>query len=212
MGGSKGARRMVCPSCLNDPAVPVVADTSVVINLNATGVAQAILDALPNPFIVVEEVAIELERGRRNGRKATDGLNALIAAGQVEVVRLGSDGRRYFSGLVSGPATDTLDDGEAATVAYALEHSATALIDERKANKICAKRFGQLATACTVDVLAHSQIESALGRMNLAEGVFNALYYGRMRVPPGRVGWVANLVGQDRMKKCVSLPRAIRLL
>ena len=100
---------------------------------------------------------------------------------------------------------------EAATIAYALEHSATALIDERKANKICAKRFGELSTGCTVDLLAHSKIEAALGRMGLVEGVFNALFYGRMRVPPGHVGWVADLVGQDRMKKCVSLPRAIRI-
>ena len=203
---------MVCPSCLNDPIVPVVADTSVVINLNATGFAQTILDALPNPFVVVDEVAIELERGRRSGRKATDGLNALIAAGQVESVQLGNDGIRHFVGLVSGPAADTLDDGEAATIAYALEHSATALIDERKANNICAERFGALSTGCTIDLLAHSEIETALGRVGIAEAVFNALYYGRMRVPPGHVGWVANLVGQDRMKKCVSLPRSIRLL
>ena len=210
MWGWKGARRMVCPSCLNDPVVPIVADTSVVINLNATGFAQAILDALPNPFIVVEEVAIELESGRRNGRKATDGLNTLIAAGQVEVVQLGSDGMRHFSGLVSGPAADTLDDGEAATIAYALEHNATAIIDERKASKICAKRFEELSSGCTVDLLAHGEIEAALGRKGLAEGVFNALYYGRMRVPAEHVSWVINLVGQDRTKKCISLPRSIR--
>ena len=201
---------MVCPSYLNDPAISVVADSSVVINLNATGVAQAILDALPNPFVVAEEVTIELEGGRRNGRKATDGLNALVAGGQVEVVRLGSDGMRQFAGLVSGSATDTLDDGEAATIAYALEHNVTALIDERKANKICAERFGSLHIRCTVDLLAHGEIETALGRAGLAEGVFNALYYGRMRVPEEQVSWVINLIGQDRTKKCISLPRSIR--
>ena len=201
---------MVCPSCLNDPIVPVVADTSVVINLNATGFAQTILDALPNPFVVVDEVAIELERGRRSGRKATDGLNALIVAEQVEIVQLGNDGIRHFAGLVSGPAADTLDDGEAATIAYALEHSATALIDERKANKICAERFGALSTGCTIDLLAHSEIESALGRASLVEGVFNALYYGRMRVPTGQMGWVVDLVGRERVKKCPSLPSSIR--
>ena len=202
---------MVCPSCLNDPTVPVVADTSVAINLNATGFAQTILDALPNSFVIVEEVAIELEAGRRNGRKGTADPNALAAAGQVEIVQLGNDGIRHFTGLVSGPTADTLDDGEAATIAYALEHSATALIDERKANKICTERFGALSTGCTVDLLAHSEIETALGRAALAEGVFNALYYGRMRVPAGHVGWVVNLVGQDRIKKCVSLPRSVRI-
>ena len=202
---------MVCPSCLNDPAAVIVADTSVVINLNATGFAQEILNALPNSFVVVEEVVIELEAGRRNGRKDTDGLNALVAAGQVEIVCLGNDGIGYFTGLVSGSAADTLDDGEAATIAYALEHSATALVDERKANNICAERFGELSTAYTVDLLAHGEIETALGRKGLAEGVFNALYYGRMRVPAGHVGWLVNLVGQGRIKKCVSLPRSIRI-
>ena len=162
---------MGCPSCLNDPNVPVVADTSVVINLNATGFAQTILDALPNPFVIVEEVAIELEAGRRNGRKGTVGPNAL-AAGQVEIVQLGNDGIRHFTGLVSGAAAHTLDDGEAATIAYALEHSATALIDERKANKICAERIGALSIGCTVDLLSHSEIGSALGRRGLVEGVF----------------------------------------
>ena len=135
----------------------------------------------------------------------------MIAAGRVEIVRLGNDGMRHFDGLVSGPAADTLDDGEAATIAYALEHCATAIIDERKANKICAERFGTLSTGCTIDLLAHSEIETALGRKGLADGVFNALYYGRMRVPAGHVDWVVNLVGQDRIKKCCSLPRSIRV-
>lgn len=43
-------------SCLTDRAVPVVADTSVLINLNATKCAEAILDALPNPFLAVSEL------------------------------------------------------------------------------------------------------------------------------------------------------------
>jgi len=118
---------------------------------------------------------------------------------------------RQFAGLVSGLAADTLDDGEAATIAYALEHSASALIDERKAIKICAERFGALSTGCSVDLLAHSEIETALGPTGLAEGVFNALYYGRMRVPAEHVSWVVNLLGHDRIKKCVSLPRSIRI-
>lgn len=202
---------MCCPSCLSDPTVPVVADTSVIINLNATGFAQTILDALPNPCIVVEEVAAELEDGRRSGRKTTDCLNVLIAAGQVEVAQLGNEGVQHFSGLVSGLAANTLDDGEAATVAYALEHSVSALIDERKAIKICAERFGALSTGYTVDLLAHRKVETALGRTGLAEGVFNALYYGRMRVPAEYVNWVVNLIGHDRIKECVSLPRSIRI-
>lgn len=48
-------------SCLTDRAVPVVADTSVLINLNATKCAEVILDALPNPFLAVSEVILELK-------------------------------------------------------------------------------------------------------------------------------------------------------
>ena len=56
---------MECQSWLTDPTVLVVADTSVAINLNATGCSEIILGALPNRFAVVEQVALELEAGRR---------------------------------------------------------------------------------------------------------------------------------------------------
>jgi predicted nucleic acid-binding protein len=53
--------------------------------------------------------------------------------------------------LVIGHATETLDDGEAATISYALEHKGLALIDDRK----CAERFPSLNTpARRDDVLA----------------------------------------------------------
>ena len=201
---------MVCPSCLNDPTALVVADASVVINLIATRFAGSILDSLPYRFAVVEEIAFELEVGRRNGHNDADGLDTLVGAGHVDIVHLAKTGIGYFTELISGPAANTLDDGEAATIAYALEHSATALIDERKANNICAERFEALLTGCTVDLLAHATIVAGLGRTGQAEAVFNALYYGRMRVPTHYVDWVINLIGRDRAIKCVSLPKSIR--
>ena len=201
---------MVCRSCLNDPTAIVVADASVMINLNATGFTEATLNALPNRFVVTEEVAFELETDRRNGRNDWDVLCTLAAAGRIEIVRLGNAGIGCFTTLVSGPAAQTLDDGEAATIAYALEYSATALIDERKANRICAERFSALTTGCTVDLLAHDGIEATLGRDGTADAVFNALYHGRMRVLPRHIAWVVNLIGPERAIQCVSLPKAIR--
>ena len=53
-------------SCLNDLTVPVVADTSVV--LNATEYSEVILDALSNRFLIVSEVRLELEEDRQTGR------------------------------------------------------------------------------------------------------------------------------------------------
>ena len=201
---------MECQSWLNDPTVLVVADTSVAINLNATGCSETILNALPNRFVVPEQVAFELEDGRRNGYNDVDGFDELVAAGQVEIVRLSNHGLQHFRNLVLGPAAQTLDDGEAATIAYALEHNAAALIDERKANRLCSERFNALQLGCTVDVLMHAIIEATLGRIGLAEAVFNALYNGRMRVPACHVGWVVNLIGSERAEQCASLPRSVR--
>ena len=201
---------MECQSCLNDPTALVVADASVAINLNATGFAEAILDALPNRFAVVEEVALEIEYGRSRGRNDADALNTLVAAGRVDIVRLENPAIDYFTSLVSGSAAETLDDGEAATIAYALEHGATVLIDERKAIRICTERYSALANGCTIDVLAHNAVETALGHSRFVDGVFNALYHGRMRVLAQHVNWVVNLIGPERAAQCVSLPRSVR--
>ena len=197
-------------SCLNDLSVPVVADTSVVINLNATEYAEAILNALPNRFLVVSEVRLELEEDRQTGRNDSAALAALVASGRAEIVRLGDGGIQHFSSLVSGPAAQTLDDGEAATIAYALEHGVISLIDERKANRICVERFAELVTGSTVDLLAQDDVQAALGRDRLADAVFNALYYGRMRVLPHHLQWVVSLIGQERAAQCPSLPRSVR--
>ena len=197
-------------SCLTDSTLPVVADTSVIINLNATGYSEAILGALPNRLLVVEDVSCELAVDSRTGRNDAEALSALVAQGRVELVRLGDIGTQHFISLVSGPASQTLDDGEAATIAYALEHGATALIDERKAIRICTERFGALATGCTVDIFAQDDVQRVLKRDTLAEAVFNALYQGRMRVPAHYVEWVVNLIGRERAAQCRSLPASVR--
>ena len=51
------------PSCLTDPATVLVADASVIINLNATRYSEDILDALPNRVVVLEEVSLNSSVG-----------------------------------------------------------------------------------------------------------------------------------------------------
>ena len=200
-------------SCLTDRAVPVVADTSVLINLNATKCAETILDALPNPFLAVSEVILELKIGVQTGRDDAAAVDAWHTSGRVQIVQLGVTGMKHFASLVSGSVAQTLDDGEAATIAYALELKphATPLIDERKANRICAARFAGLAAGSTVDLLAQDNVQTALGRGHLADAVFNALYTGRMRVLPHHLKWVVDLIGPERAGQCRSLPRSVRL-
>ena len=200
---------MALRSCLDERPGPVVADTSVVINLNATGAGDAILGALPNRCVIVEEVSREFEAGRRTGRGDADALGALIEQQLVEHAQLGDVGISHFADLVGGAAADTLDDGEAATIACAMERSAIALIDDRKAIRLCAERFPHLAVGCTLDVLAQQHVQAAFGH-RLVEAVFNALDRGRMRVPERYEQWVVNLIGRERAALCRSLPKRIR--
>ena len=200
---------MVCRSCLDERPAPVVLDTSVVINLNATGCADTILRALPNRCVVVDQVSLELQVGRRTGRGDADALATLIEQKLVDHAQLGDTGMRHFASLVSGSAAETLDDGEAGTIASALEQGAVALVDERKAIRICAELFPRLGIGCTVDVLAQSHVQAALGS-SLADAVFNALDRGRMRVPDQYRQWVLDLIGKERAAGCRSLPKRFR--
>jgi predicted nucleic acid-binding protein len=189
----------------------IVADASAVINLNATGCATEIITALPNRVAVVDLVTTELEQGRRRDRQDADLLNELVAVGLIEIVRLGEPAVPHFEELVIGPAARTLDDGEAATIAYAIAHDAIPLVDERKANRICAERFPELRVGCTVDIFTHPEMLQSLGREALADAVFNALNHGRMRVFPHHIEWVIGLIGTERAALCTSLPGSVRL-
>lgn len=198
---------MLCRSCLDERRAPVVLDTSVVINLNATGCADAILRALPNRCVVVEQVSLELQAGRQTGRGDADALAMLIDQELVGHAQLGDTGMRHFANLVSGSAAETLDDGEAGTIACALEQGgAVALVDERKAIRICAERFPSLGMGCTVDVLAQRHVRAALGS-SLADAVFNALNRDHMWVPDHHGQWILDLIGTARAAGCRSLPK-----
>jgi predicted nucleic acid-binding protein len=188
----------------------LVADTSVIINLNATGYAAAILRALPVRVVTPDTVQSELEHGRAKGRHDADLLSALVADGLIDIVSLGERGSGYFEELVIGTASETLDDGEAATIACALERDLPALIDESKAMRICAVRYPMLALGCTVDLLAHRAVGREMKDDALTAAVLNALQRGRMRVFPQHLDWVLRVIGPEQAAKCPSLPRTAR--
>ncbi len=198
------------PCSLDKPSIPIVVDTSVCINVNATGYAMGILAALPHDLLMVDIVSQELTNGRCKGRTDADHTLGLIEAGLLKIVRLGEVGLCHFEQLVSGRAEQTVDDGEAATIAFAIETQAIALIDERKATRICAERFNGLSVASTVDLFAHPDVQRSLGQEALMEAVFSALQKARMSVQSHHLDWVVNLIGPERAARCRSLPRSIR--
>lgn len=188
----------------------LVLDSSVVINLLATGRAHDILGTIEPSPLVTEAVQWELEDGRKAGHEHAEQLKDLVRGRHIEIVSLGREGERIFEQLVFGPALSTLDDGEAATIAYAAEHLMIPVLDERKAHRICGERFPELRPAATMDLLAPQAIEAVLGRVGLGDAIFQALQRARMRVLPTHLALVVDMLGPERVQKCPSLPRETR--
>lgn len=196
-------------SSLRDNELLVV-DTSIVINLNATGCAKQILDALPQRVVVVDVVVGELESGKSKGRGDAAMLADLAETGVVTVASLGESALSQFESLVVGASAETLDDGEAATIAYAIETNSCVIIDERKAMRICSSRFPHIQLGCTLDLLSHQAVQRALGQLRLADALHKALLSARMRVLPHYMNWVVNLIGNERAAACRCLPETVR--
>jgi predicted nucleic acid-binding protein len=198
------------PAFLSDTNILIAIDASTAINLNATARARDILACFSGRIMVPDIVFGELEEGVPKGRRDAQLTRNLIDDGVMSLVSLGNQGMRCFEQLVTGDGPMTLDDGEAATIAYAVETRAVAIVDERKANRICAERFQMVQLGATIDLLAHQTVLAAMGRVALSEAVFAALTGARMRVLPHHVAWVVDLIGSERARACLSLPRSAR--
>ena len=192
------------------PHIALIADASVVINLNATDRAADIIKALGSPFFVTENASAELANGSTKGHRDYDRLHELIDTGFVRTLSMQSTGLRIYESLIEGSTAVTLDDGEAATIACAHEISGIALIDERKARAICRTSFPKLPVLCTAELLIHDLVADGLGGGGQVDALVKALTVARMRVPPELVVSVTHLIGSEWASKCPSLPKSAR--
>lgn len=201
---------MTPPSCWPDSNVPIVTDASAIINLNASGRASEILKALAGRFLVTDEVINELAHGVENGRSDTASLEKLLGAGLVRRTSLGSVGREAYELMVIGSAEETLDDGEAATIAMAAELNGLPVIDDSKGRRICGLRHPALKMLGSIEMFAHPSVEAALGRESLSEIVFLTLSRARMHVLPHYYPWLKTLLDREKLVLCKSLPKSMR--
>ncbi len=197
-------------SCLTEKDSHLVLDSSVVINLLATGQPAAILSALAMSIIVTDNVIREITPGGISGGPEVNLLSELIANEIVRVVGLEGQSLQTFFDLVSGSASETLGDGEAATLAFAYGNGGSAVIDEKKATRLSGSRFGSLRLATTIDILAHDAVRSALGLAALAEATNQALRLARMQVREHQFDWIVGLIGAENVAACTSLRRLAR--
>jgi hypothetical protein len=199
----KGARPMGLPNCLFDPSAALVLDASVVINLNATGIAGKMLDAIPNPVVILEVVLRELQAGRAKGRTDADMVDDLVRNGCVQMAALSPECEGNFLALVSGSG--------ATTIAWSVANGGIPIIDEKKGSAICRERFPRLQLGTTIDIFALEQVQSSFGKDDLSDAIFNALTLARMRVHEKDISWVISMIGQERALLCNSLPRSKRV-
>lgn len=202
---------MTFSSCLTDRDSILVLDASVIINLLATGYASAILQAVPAPIVVTDNVIREIELGAVNGRPEPKQLLELIHNQILKREELSGIALEHFFDLVSGSTAASLGDGEAATLALARCNGFTAGIDEKKATKISSERFENLRLITTVDILAYEPVRISLGDEALAKATLQALKNARMQVRENQFDWIQGLIGCENVSLCPSLRRLIKL-
>ena len=194
-------------SRLDDADLLLVLDASAVINLLGTSHAASLLRALARTSVVEQTAWREILRDPLTGKSAAEPLKALVGAGLLERQQLATEAVPVFLDLALAPPPDGLDDGEAATLAHAAHIGGTAVIDEKKAIRICGEKLPKLRVVSTLDLLSHRVVAQALGRPTLADAVYSALKKSRMRVPVEFRRWVLQWIGKDRASDCPSLGR-----
>lgn len=204
-------KRMTFSSCLTSQDKLIVLDASVIINLLATETANEILQALEADLIITGNVVREIDGGAENGRPESEQLTELLDAHVLRTQELNETSLEHFFGLVSGHTSDSLGDGEAATLAFAYTNGCCAVIDEKKATRIAGERFEATKLVTTVDILAHRPVQQSLGQQRLACATLRALQRARMQVRPHQFDWVARLIGSDNVSTCASLRKLARL-
>jgi len=193
------------PSRLPDGQTALVLDASATLNLLGTSRASDVLRVLGREARLVEEAAGEVKRDPFGGTGSA-AIGALVSARLLHIVSLPPAGYDLFISLVAAPSPDGLDDGEAATIAYAADAGGIPLLDEKKATRIAAA-LSVSAPLCTLDLLSHPNVAGALGTEELATAVYSALRHARMRIPLLFRPWVVSLVGVGRLRECATFSR-----
>jgi predicted nucleic acid-binding protein len=190
-----------------DLSGPFVLDASAIINILGTGAARTILNLLPTPVIAEQTALREVMRHPIADADHAAELAALQKAGQLISHSMNAAGLEIFRALTANDLSGGLDDGEAATIAYAVTHSkmAVPVIDERKAVRIFSTSWQGRPAIGTLDLLTHNRVVAGVTKSELKEAIYSALFHARMRVPCDYRAWVVEIVGRGRASRCPSL-------
>ena len=140
------------PSRLSSRTPTLVLDASVLINLLGTGQPEIVLRTLKREVIVEEITLAEVCLDPITGRSADQLLTSLRSDNLLGVAQMSDAAYEYFLALTGATPPDDLDDGEAATIAHAIDIGAAAVIDERKAVRVAAMFRRELPILASMDL------------------------------------------------------------
>jgi predicted nucleic acid-binding protein len=183
----------------------LVLDTSVVLNLLASGRSRFLLKNMPSQVIVPAAVIREVTREPPLASELGGALEPLLAAGLLTKVEPSDEQVEIALELAGAPAPDNLDDGEAYAIALAANLNATIGVDERKARRIILKRWPTLPRHFTIELFRIAAQRGAMEEADYADLVFSALRFARMRIPNEYRSEIIKLIGIERARVCPSL-------
>lgn len=182
----------------------LILDTSVVINLHASGHGVEVLAALPFHLATPGIVSDELDRQSSKSSGERDFLAQACTLGLIERIEMTDDEYQMFTQLVV--VAPSLDDGEAATIAIARSREFVPVIDERKGRARALSLINQGPPAWSLNLIRHPTVVSTLGEHIATEALYNALHLGRMRIATDHVDQVISVIGLEQARKCTCLP------
>lgn len=193
--------------CFSDS--PLVFDASALINIAATGYHYEILEALGTMNILEEVVRNEISSESRFSER-TKIFDRLIGSPVLSVVSMDNHEASRFINFVMAPEPDSLDDGEAATLAVASNINGIAVIDEKKGCRIAASTTPKINTITTPHLFKWISDQENFPTIPVDEILYNALSFARMRVPIELEEWVAGHLSPSQICGCTSLRKEVR--
>lgn len=192
-------------SLTDDGQASIVADTSVLINLERSGIGKKIVQLIDNPFVVTEGVADEV--GGKQGKFYESSrlfMEGLLAAKLLEVISL-SDKEIEVSQRLTR-MENGLEEGEATTISVAKSRGYIPIIDEKRGREHAFNELGNIIVGRSMDVLLHRKVRSTIADSSIVEAVYLALRDAKMNISSNDLNFVIELIGKDRARNCVSLP------
>ena len=156
-------------------------DASVLFNVLGTGSPKELLRAINVPCWVEERTAAEVRR-MPGQRTESAPLRPLFDAGCLSVCRMSEQAYETYLSLLSGPSTETLDDGESAAIALSVDGLGSVVLDDKKARRILSTRFGKVASPTSLSFIVEAARRAAWGEQQLRDAITQARSVSRMAV------------------------------